>query len=78
MKKTVLALAVAFLGGAVATSALAERQPRMREALHHLHKAKESLEKASQDKGGHRVKAIGLIKDAIQEVEKGIAFDDQR
>lgn len=33
--------------------------------------------KATADKGGHRVKAIQLTKDAIDEVKKGIAFDNK-
>ncbi|MBI3181209.1 MAG: hypothetical protein HYZ28_03600 [Myxococcales bacterium] len=77
MKKTILAVAIGAVIGCVTTQALAERQPRMKEALHHLHQAKDALEKGSPDKGGHRVKAIAFVKDAIIEVEKGIAFDDR-
>jgi hypothetical protein len=29
-------------------------------------------EKATTDKGGHRVKALGFVKDAIDEVKKGM------
>jgi hypothetical protein len=54
----------------------AEPQPLMRAALVSLRAAKGQLEKATHDKGGHRVRAIGLIDKAIREVEKGIAFDD--
>jgi hypothetical protein len=54
----------------------AEPQPHMRAALVSLRAAKGQLEKASHDKGGHRVRAIGLIDQAIAEVEKGIAFDN--
>jgi hypothetical protein len=54
----------------------AEKQPHMKMALAALKKAATSLEKASHDKGGHRVKALGLTRDAIGEVEKGIAFDN--
>ena len=39
-----------------------------------LENAKDSLEKATNDKGGHRVKALGFVKDAIDEVKKGIDF----
>ncbi len=54
----------------------AEPQPHMRAALVSLRTAKGQLEKATHDKGGHRVRAIGLIDKAIAEVEKGIAFDN--
>jgi hypothetical protein len=55
----------------------ADPQPHMKAALESLQKAKEQLEKASSDKGGHRMKAIGLVKDAIEETKKGIAFDNK-
>lgn len=58
-------------------SADADRQPHMRSALSSLQTAKNQLEKATSDKGGHRVKAIALTKQAIAEVEKGIAFDNR-
>ena len=47
-------------------------QPHMERALLALESAKNNLEKASNDKGGHRVKARDLVKDAISEVKKGI------
>jgi hypothetical protein len=49
-------------------------QPRMYKALDHLRAAKADLERASPNKGGHRVKAIVLINQAIHEVEAGIAY----
>jgi hypothetical protein len=50
-------------------------QPQMEAALVALKNSLEHLEKATDDKGGHRKKAIGHIRKAIVEVEKGIAFD---
>ena len=47
-------------------------QPHMQNALTALANAKDSLEKATTDKGGHRVKALGFVNDAIDEVKKGI------
>jgi hypothetical protein len=49
-------------------------QPHMQNALNALENAKDSLNKAEADKGGHRVKAIGFVNDAIDEVKKGIDF----
>src|SRR5436853_7605053 len=50
-------------------------QPHMQAALDALRLAKRELEQADADKGGHRVKAVRLVNDAINEVERGIAFD---
>ncbi|MBI3204079.1 MAG: hypothetical protein HYZ29_21265 [Myxococcales bacterium] len=52
-----------------------EAQPHMKAALKTLHGARAQLEKASHDKGGHRAKALKEVKLAIDQVEKGIAFD---
>jgi hypothetical protein len=50
-------------------------QPYMLAAKNHLQDALENLQRATADKGGHRAKAIGLTREAISEVDKGIAFD---
>jgi hypothetical protein len=47
-------------------------QPHMTAALAALESAKNNLERASSDKGGHRGKALDFVKDAISEVKKGI------
>jgi|SRR5262245_36225070 len=49
-------------------------QPHMQNALNALENAKDSLDKAEPDKGGHRAKALGFVKDAMDEVKKGIDF----
>jgi hypothetical protein len=48
-------------------------QPHMQAALDALESARANLDKADADKGGHRAKAIDLVKDAISEVRAGIA-----
>jgi hypothetical protein len=48
-------------------------QPHMEAALSALETAKKELDIAEHDKGGHRVKAIALVNDAIGEVRAGIA-----
>jgi hypothetical protein len=50
-------------------------QPHMEAALSSLQQAKVSLEKATADKGGHRVKALKAIDQAIAQVQAGIDFD---
>jgi hypothetical protein len=49
-------------------------QPHMQAALDHLRAAKAELQVADPDKGGHRVKAIALVNDAIGQVELGMGY----
>ena len=56
-----------FVGGYLTAA-----QPHMQNALKSLNTAKTELQSATPDKGGHRVKAIGLVNSAIDEVQKGI------
>ena len=50
-------------------------QPFMKAAKTNLNQAKGNLNKATADKGGHRNKSLGLVNDAIEAVNKGIAYD---
>ena len=47
-------------------------QPHMQAALDDLNNANRNLDQATADKGGHRGKAIELVKAAIDEVNLGI------
>jgi hypothetical protein len=47
-------------------------QPNMQSALNSLMSARDSLERASHNKGGHRVRALELTNQAINEVQMGI------
>ena len=47
-------------------------QPHMERAKDALESAKNNLERATADKGGHRARALDLVRDAINEVKKGI------
>lgn len=58
----------------VASSACFADQPNMEAALASLQQAKDSLQKAVADKGGHRVKAMKAVDQAIAEVQAGIEF----
>jgi hypothetical protein len=60
----------------IAPLAYAEKQPHMEHALKDLQNAKKQLEEADHDKGGHRVKAIDLINQAISQVKEGIEYDN--
>ncbi len=49
-------------------------QPYMRAALEALQQAQTQLQLAVPDKGGHRVRALELVNQAINEVQLGIDF----
>src|SRR5712671_5288473 len=53
----------------------AERHPEIREALGALRRAKEHMEHAAHDFGGHRVEAIEATNRAIQQLELCLKFD---
>lgn len=67
--------AVLIVLGLVAIAAAVPDQPYMKAARGDLNTARSELQKATPDKGGHRLNAIGLINRAITEVNDGIAFD---
>jgi hypothetical protein len=49
-----------------------QKQPNMGAALEHLRAARASLDKSLPDKAGHRLTAIGLVDQAIAELQAGI------
>jgi hypothetical protein len=61
--------------GVVAIAAAVPDQPFMKAARGDLNTARNQLQQATPDKGGHRLNAIGLVNRAIAEVNDGIAFD---
>lgn len=52
----------------------AERQPNMARAVAELREARRQLREARRDKGGYRVQALSLIRQALGEVAQGIRF----
>ncbi len=71
----VSALAVTMAAGIFIGEALAA-QPHMHAALDDLRAARSELNAATHNKGGHRVTAIGLVDQAIHEVEQGMEDAD--
>lgn len=67
----------ATVGTGALSSAHADPQPRMHDALGHLQEAEKGLQNAANDKGGHRVKALAATREAIEQTKKGIAFDNK-
>ncbi len=74
-------IAIAMTAGILLLSSpaqlAAEEQPAMRDAIEHLRKAEAALQRASSDKGGHRVSALELVREAIVETRKGIRYDSR-
>ena len=68
-----LSLVTLLMVGVIA--AAAPDQPFMQAARADLQTAKSELQRATPDKGGHRVKAMTLVNQAIAQVNQGIAFD---
>ena len=64
------ALATAFAAG----WAGAQQQLHMENALAALQTALGELRQAEPNKGGHRERAIGLVEDAIAQVQQGITW----
>ena|SRR5437763_15551953 len=56
----------------------AKNEPRMAEALQHLAAAKKALEAGSSQHGGHRVKALEHVNQAIGETEQAVAYYNQQ
>lgn len=67
-------LALAFPAAAPASSS-AERHPEIREAIASLRRAKDHLEHAAHDFGGHRVEAIHATDEAIHQLEACLDYD---
>ncbi|MCW5772187.1 MAG: hypothetical protein KIT16_11170 [Rhodospirillaceae bacterium] len=73
-------IAASAIGGGLplaAPAAHAEYQPQMQRARHNLLQARNNLRHASRDKGGHRVRAMRLIEQALREVQRGIRYDSR-
>jgi hypothetical protein len=69
-----LLLVIITLTGGYLVGCATGGQPHMNIALDELRGARSELESAVSDKGGHRTKAIGLVDEAIAEVQAGIDF----
>ena len=68
------ALAVGFVGGAGA-QAKREAHPVLEQAIQQIDAIRGRLQKAPQDFGGHRVKAVEALKLATDELHEALRFD---
>ncbi|HXE73418.1 MAG TPA: hypothetical protein VNO81_12235 [Candidatus Nitrosotenuis sp.] len=70
----VLTLAmIGFLVTGIFVGMALANQPHMAAALNDLYSARDELQVAEHDKGGHRERALQLVNQAIDQVEMGIA-----
>ncbi len=65
---------VAALLGLAMTAKGAEKYPALRNAIRAMRDAKDELDAGRRIFGGHRVKAIRLLNDAIEECQAAIDF----
>jgi hypothetical protein len=56
-------------------AAAKEAHPQIREAIASLRRAKEHMEHAAHDFGGHRVEAIRATDEAIRQLEECLRYD---
>ena len=56
-------------------AALPEPHPEIREAIESLRRAKDHLQHAAHDFGGHRVEAIKATDEAIRQLQDCLKFD---
>ena len=81
MKKRLLTLAalgiftLGFAYPAVAPAAAPEPHPEIRAAINSLRNAKNHLEHADHDFGGHRVEAIAAVDHALEQLNVCLKFD---
>ena len=70
MKKLVFCIAM-VIGLAGVSGA---GQDNMKDALQSLREARQALDRAEDNKGGHKQKAIDLVDKAIEQVQAGMEF----
>lgn len=75
MKYKFRSLSVIVLCAVMCISSVAFDQPAMERARGNLQDAKNFLNRATPDKGGHRNRAIEKVNQAIAAVNSGIAYD---
>ncbi len=61
--------------GGIGKTARRERHPEIRAALRNLNQAKNNLQRAAHDFGGHREKALGHVQQAIAECNLALQAD---
>ena len=70
MKKLVFCIAMVIALAGVSGAG----QDNMKDALQSLREARQALDRAEDNKGGHKQKAIDLVDKAIEQVQAGMEF----
>lgn len=52
-----------------------EKHPEIESAMNHLRQAKQNLEHAAHDFGGHRATALKHVDEALEECRQALAYD---
>ncbi len=74
----VAALATAFMLGAGTGAFSAARHPQIHAAMRALKRAEEHLERAAHEYGGHRARALELVRAAEAELQQALAYAGAR
>jgi hypothetical protein len=72
-----LAAGAAAVGTTMASTSTEAYQGNMERALSSLFNALASLREATSNKGGHRVKAMALVQQAIEQTQAGVEFANE-
>ncbi len=67
-------LVVSFVLGLSTSALTAEKHPQIHAAMRALRQAAHHLERAAHEYGGHRAKALELVKQAEEELKQGIEY----
>ena len=59
------------------TAGMARHEPHMSAAMGHLQQARNELERATPNKGGHRERAMQLVDQAMQQIQEGEQYYQQ-
>ena len=74
-KANVPAVPAANAAAPAAATPAAEQHPEIHEALAALHRAKDHIEHAAHDFGGHRVEALKATDEAIHQLDICLKYD---
>ncbi|MEA1832176.1 hypothetical protein U8607_08780 [Methylobacterium durans] len=72
-----LAAGAAAAGTTMGSTSAEAYQGNMERALSSLFNALASLREATSNKGGHRVKAMALVQQAIEQTQAGVEFANE-
>lgn len=70
-----LLLAASIVGSLAFTPAMAEPHPHLAAAITELQAARQELQTAANDFGGHKAKAIKAVDNAIKQLKEAQKFD---